>query len=300
MPHEVRQAIDQLRGRGHQLWNTMLRRRRAHMLHIGKTGGTALKAALRLIPAWRITYSLDWGWTMKIKSSHGAGDGRKNLLLQLHRHRSTLRDVPVGDKVFFFVRDPVARFISAFNSRKRQGQPRYVKPWNAAEAEAFARFETPNALGGALASSNPSLRSAAENAMRGITHVQTSYWDWFEDQTYFESRLNDILFIGFQETLSEDFEVVKSLLNIPPYIRLPVDDVTSHRSPPGFDRTLDEAAQGALREWYARDLDFIKLCRCLRSRWLRHDLQRNAAKAPLAAGRESHAPRSVTPRGEAA
>jgi hypothetical protein len=107
--------------------------------------------------------------------------------------------------------------------------------------------------------------------MRGITHVQTSYWDWFHDKAYFEWRRNDILFIGFQETLGDDFNILKSLLNIPSHIRLPADDVTSHRSPQGFDRTLDDTAQAALRKWYARDLEFIDLCRSLRSRWHRRD-----------------------------
>jgi hypothetical protein len=140
-----------------------------------------------------------------------------------------------------------------------------MNPWDPAEAEAFARFKTPNALAGGLASCESSIRAAAEAAMRGITHVQASYWDWFHDRAYFESRLNDILLIGFQETLDADFERLKSLLDLPTQVRLPTDDVASHRSPIGLDRTLDETSQATLREWYARDYEFIELCRSLRS-----------------------------------
>lgn len=210
-----------------------------HMLHIGKTGGTAVKAALQLAPA------------------------RRNLSLRLHSHGTRLRDVPPGEKVFFFLRDPVARFVSGFYSRQRQGQPRYAIPWTPAEAVAFERFETPNALGLALASADSSLRSAAISAMNAITHVRSSYWDWFEDEAYFASRAGDVLMVGFQETLERDFDRLKSLLQLPSRIVLPADDTASHRSPRGLDRRLDVAAIEALQAWYARDYEFLELCRSL-------------------------------------
>jgi len=261
----VLHAALQIRGRTHQLWNALLGRQCVHMLHIGKTGGTAMKTAFRQI-ADRVLVTYSHG-RRTVKASFRQARGGRDLVLRLHPHNFTLRNVPVGDKVFFFVRDPLARFVSGFYSRKRQGQPRRLKRWTPAEATAFARFETPNALGGALASQDPSIREAAVAAMRGITHVQSSYWDWFRDSAYFESRLNDILFIGFQETLDDDFEILKSLLNLPSHARLPADDVTSHRSPRGLDRTLDDTAEAAVRKWYARDYEFLDRCRSLRSRW---------------------------------
>jgi hypothetical protein len=244
---EVHHAARQLRSRTYQIWNTLLGRHYVHMLHIGKTGGTAIKAAIRQVPT------------------------RPDLSLRLHRHNAKFVDVPDGDKVFFFVRDPLTRFVSGFYSRQRQGRPHYLSPWSPAEATAFARFETPNALGNALALSDPPIRAAAVAAMRGIRHVKSSYWDWFHDTAYFENRLSDVLFIGFQETLDGDFERLKALLNLPAHVELPKDEARSHRSPAGLDRTLDDTSQAALREWYARDYEFVELCRSLRSRWLRRD-----------------------------
>ena len=260
----VQHAVRQIRGRTHQFWNTLLGRHQVHMLHIGKTGGTAIKASLcESADRTRVIRSRIG---RVINASFRQTSRGRDLIVRLYPHSYTLRDVPVRENLFFFLRDPLARFVSGFYSRQRQGQPRVMKPWSPVEAEAFARFETPNALGGALASRDPSVREAAEAAMRGITHVQSSYWDWFHDSAYLEERLNDVLFIGFQEMLDSDLEILKSLLYLPSHVRLPSDAVASHRSPPGLDRTLDDTAQATLREWYARDYEFVELCRSLRSR----------------------------------
>lgn len=79
------------------IWRGRLgtRRPRAHLVHVGKTAGTALKWAL--VPA--------------------AKQGRYELCL--HRHADGLAAMPVGDRVFFVVRDPIDRFVSGFLSRER-------------------------------------------------------------------------------------------------------------------------------------------------------------------------------------
>ena len=61
----------------HRLQNRQI----AHLLHIGKTGGTATKRAL--------------------KGYERAGEYE----LVLHEHECTLEKVPIGEKVIFFVRD---------------------------------------------------------------------------------------------------------------------------------------------------------------------------------------------------
>ena len=82
--------------------NRLRNRRNVHLLHIGKTGGTAVKAAVR------------------------QSDANGSLLI--HPHEVTLRDIAPGDDVIFFVRNPVDRFVSGFFSRKRQGQPGHFVP----------------------------------------------------------------------------------------------------------------------------------------------------------------------------
>lgn len=159
-----------------------------------------------------------------------------------------------------FVRDPVTRFVSGFYSRFRRGMPRHNIPWTPDEAKAFADFSSPNELALALDSGCRTRRHRAVTAMQSIGHVNASYWDWFGDKSYFASRREDLFFIGFQETLSTDFEVLKAKLGLPRAATLPTDDRQSHRTPPQFDIRLEERAINNLRKWYARDYEFIRLC----------------------------------------
>lgn len=215
-------------------------KRTLHVLHIGKTGGTAVKHALK---PYRET----------------AG-----FRIHLCEHRHRLRDVPEGDRVAFFVRNPVSRFVSGFHSRARQGQPRYFSPWSEAEAQAFRDFQTPSQLGEALSSSFAAEREKAVHAMRAIGHVGSSYWDWFETEAYFSSRRRDILFIGLQESLDRDFAELRERLGLGPDCALPTDEVAAHRNPTGVDRHLSLRARSNLRRWYARDFAFLRICRRIR------------------------------------
>ena len=208
-----------------------------HFLHLGKTGGTAIKHALLQAPP-----------------------GKKHVLY-LHSHNVKLQDIAKGEGVFFCVRDPISRFISGFFSRQRQGQPRHFTPWSTEERFAFESFSTPNQLGKALSSQDPELKHRAQKAMNNIQHVNNSYWDWFTDEDYLRSRQTDIFFIGFQEQLTEDFELLKKRLKVPATIELPRDDINAHRNPKHLDKSLDAQAIVNLKAWYREDYRFIELCR---------------------------------------
>lgn len=210
-------------------------KRRVHFLHIGKTGGTAIKHALNGVSAERYE-------------------------IHLHPHEYRLRDAPVGDGVFFFLRDPIARFVSGFYSRQRQGLPRAHFPWKRAERVAFSRFSSPNGLAIALSSEDAEERAVAVSAMNSIGHVKLHYSNWFGDESYFLSRSGDVLFVGRQETLDEDFERLKAVLGLPAETALPEDDVESHRNPPGLDTSLESEAIENLRSWYREDYRFAALC----------------------------------------
>jgi len=92
---------------------------RAHFLHIGKTGGTAVKTALKPL----------------VRS--GPFD------LDLHRHPFTLAKIPEGEVFFFCLRDPIERFVSGFSSRQREGRPRHYRPWGPNERLASAASRQP-------------------------------------------------------------------------------------------------------------------------------------------------------------
>ena len=231
-----------------------------HFLHLGKTGGTALKHAIRGVP-----------------------DDALPRAIHLHRHAVTLRDVPGGERFFFFVRDPVSRFVSGFHSRRRQGRPRHFRRWRPEEEAAFGQFRTPDQLARSLSSPDSGERERAQAAMRGIAHVRDSCWKWFESEDYFLSRLPDLFFIGFQATLSEDFEILKRKLGLPAGVTLPTGEVEAHRNPPGLDTTLGEESVANLRRWYAEDYRFLALC----DRILHENSAIRSPNPPVHSGRQA-------------
>lgn len=208
-----------------------------HFLHIGKTGGTAIIEAIK--------YNLT----------------NNKYIIQIHGHDFRLKDVPIGHKCFFCLRDPISRFVSGFYSRKRKGQPKYNNPWKINEEIAFNQFSTPNELAFALSSEDINVQESAIKAMKNIGHVKSHYWDWFHDKEYFVSRIEDIMFVGYQENLECDFEKLKKILLLPNSLQLPQDKVISHRSNSNEDKHLDDKAKQNLMLWYAQDYKFIKLCK---------------------------------------
>lgn len=210
-----------------------------HFLHIGKTGGTALTSVLKAHP---VTHQ---------------------YAISVHFHDVRLTDIPTGEKVFFFLRDPISRFISSFYSRQRQGRPRYNFAWSAEEERAFGLFKTANDLGEALADESGERYEHAANAMQDIYHVKSSYYDWFIDDEYFISRAADVMYIGFQESLAADFIKLKSILGLPPEAELPTDDIGAHRNPANVDRHIGDIAAEALKKWYKKEYHFVQMCKNL-------------------------------------
>jgi hypothetical protein len=233
-----KKVLDPLERGVHRLDRGVLRpRKRAHMLHIGKTGGTAMKEVFK---------SLD------------PSLGRYEVMT--HRHMARLTGIPRGDKIFFVVREPVDRFVSGFNSRLRQGRPRYFTAWTPAEEAAFGWFPTADSLGRALSSEDVEERAHAYSAMIAIRHVRDSYWDWFRSREYLESRAKDLLLIQWFPDLTATFPRLCEALGLPDSVQLPTDDIRTHRSPKDVDRTLSDLAVANLERWYGRDYAFIDLC----------------------------------------
>jgi hypothetical protein len=208
-----------------------------HVLHVGKTGGTALNHVL-------VEHSANLAYRLVFEG-----------------HTGRLADVPEGESFLFLVRDPLTRFVSAFNGRLREDQPRYHYPWREEERAAFSIFSTPDQLARALSSDDPAERKSAERAMRGIGHVNTSYSFWFGDRDAFEARIPNLFFVGLQDRLDEDFELLKAKLGLPQAVRLPADETARHATPDGYDTHLSETAIANLERWYAWDVAFVARCR---------------------------------------
>lgn len=209
-----------------------------HLLHIGKTGGTALRHALRLEAPMR------------------------GILPR--RHDIGLADIPAGEKVILSVREPIGRFVSAFNSRLRKGQPRYLYEWSEQERLAFTAFPTANDLAEALSSPAMETRERAAAAMRSIYHVSHSLKKWLVSTDYLRSREPDILFVFDQAHLTADFAAFTKLLGLPPELRLPDDPVSAHKAPATLPRQLSPDAIRNLRSWYEDDFAIHHACLRLR------------------------------------
>lgn len=218
--------------------------RRTHFLHVRKTGGSAIGHALAPIAqAHRIV---------------------------IHGHAVRLADIPGDDGVFFFLRDPVERFVSGFNSRWRHGRPLRDLTWTAGEERSFAHFQSPNALAEALGACDPERAALARYAMRNINHVSSSFTDWFTLEEL-ASRREHIVLLGLQAHLDADFEVIKRRLALPDSVKLPADPVFAHRTPPGCDAVLTPTARANVAAWYAGDVAFYAEYERLRERWFGSD-----------------------------
>lgn len=207
------------------------KKQKVHFLHIGKTGGSAVKFALK-----------EYSKTSWCK-------------ITFHDHKTSLSDIPEGEKIFFFLRDPISRFISGFYSRQRKGLPRYYSEWTSEEKLIFETFNTPNEIACGLAEGS----SAAVEAMHNVQHLK-KYKYWYRDFEYFRSRIEDILFIGFQETLHKDFLSLKSILDVPKNSVLPTDDFSAHRNPTKINKSISDYGISALNQWYREDIRFLSIC----------------------------------------
>ena len=226
-----------------------------HFLHVGKTGGSAVKRALR---TGKVAY-----WHERNAHKFTATPYGK---IHLHHHSMRIDQVPEGDYLFFFLRDPVARFISGFNSRLTKGQPRYYFEWTPSEREAFEAFPTAQGLATALASSDDAQREAAEKAMKSIRHLRFMTRNVGTPRKLRKHR-KQIVYIGRQETLDRDWVQMREIFGLPADLELPSDPVTAHRSQrPAGATELDDAAVAALRRWYARDYELLDFCEDIRRR----------------------------------
>lgn len=219
-----------------------------HLLHIGKTGGTALRHALRTA---RLGYYDPKNAHMCPETPYGR--------IQLHGHHFRMEDVPPGDHAMFFLRDPISRMVSGFYSRLDQGRPYYETKWTANERIAFEAFPTPERLASALASEDPEQRKLARWAMRCIQHLRFQQ-RFTGPPEELRARLDQVVYIGRQETLDQDWRQIKRLLELPRGVKLPSDPRNAHRRTTPRDTSFDEQQQQALRRWYARDYRLVAFC----------------------------------------
>jgi len=230
------------------------RRQVIHLLHLGKTGGTALADAVARVN----------------------GDPRAPVRFVKYGHKVKRADLPPGEPFVFAVRDPIARFYSGFYSRKRKGQPRTYVEWTPGEAAAFAAFPHAEELAAALFTDGRQGVRALD-AMRAIRHVRDFQIDWFDDL----ARLFDVeppLAILRQHRLRDDFEALLAATGVATPAALPEDALGAHRNDYRDCPPLSPPARANLARWYAADLQFVALAEA----WAARRRGETAARADLA------------------
>ncbi|MEM7528699.1 MAG: hypothetical protein AAF416_13625 [Pseudomonadota bacterium] len=204
-----------------------------HFLHVGKTGGIALGRAI-------VPYERQGG-----------------RIILWHPHETSLRDVPVGEKVFLVLRDPLDRIRSAYKARQRQGGKSLPTPAPGAERDVFSRYPSLDALGQALGSAEAEERHRAETAFHSVKHLQDHYGHWLVSHDYVRERRDDILLICRQERLATDFEALKQKLGLPAHAALSTDAHRANRAPAGKEAALSAEGEAGLRRILAEDYELI-------------------------------------------
>ena len=174
-------------------------------IHIGKTGGSTIQTLLNLKQ-----YHLNRNYNYK-------------------------------NKFIIWVRNPIARFVSAFNmsyvninfkkyvkNTKRLGYKsvllkgridRYLTKKNdyifAKKYDALINyFKTPNKLARALSSTNKRIRKNAEKLMNyRIGHIYRGIGWYLNNGRFVKKHNKNIFFVGKQETMGEDIKKLGTLLN---------------------------------------------------------------------------------------
>ncbi len=214
-------------------WLGMTGHNVVHILHISKTGGVALNTALQ--PYRR--------------------SGPYSLIL--HPHMICLRHVPRGQKVVFFLRDPVTRFVSAYNYQRRVIVSGGMHSSVSKEADIIRRWQTAQDFANGLA--DPKRHDQAAQDIGTLRQIRHGYTDWLSSPKALLDRSDDILFIGRQERLDEDAAKLFRLFGLTG-AALPQGEQEANHAPPTSDVRLSDAGAAALRHRYASCYQIIDTC----------------------------------------
>ena len=211
-------------------------------LHIGKTGGTAIK------DAWA-PFKEENQKPILINSESGI-----SYKIKFCGHGTTVKNLDENELFMFCIRHPVQRFISGFNSRLTEGKPRYNCPWMKSEKIAFSKFKTPNELAEGLSSHNTLEKGAALKAMKGIRHVKNPISLWTGSMEDLMSIKHRIFFIFNQKTLNADHDLFLNRISISQEERAKLILRKSHAGAASSSTKLSALAEKNLQHYYKKDI----------------------------------------------
>ncbi|MEM9641704.1 MAG: hypothetical protein AAGA19_09420 [Pseudomonadota bacterium] len=155
-------------------------------------------------------------------------------------------------KLALLLRDPAARFVSAWHSRQRQGKPGYHAPWTRHEAAVFARYPELDRLLDDLGSLWPLARRYARRAIAGMTMVPRGYAHAFGSEAGAIDALPAIRLCLPIEALSDHLDQTMEALGFDQYMlpQEPAENRSTDRPPVLPDR-LDTRLKSHLSGDYA-------------------------------------------------
>tara|TARA_B100000886_G_C20379900_1_gene473461 strand:- start:533 stop:1249 length:717 start_codon:yes stop_codon:yes gene_type:complete len=214
-------------------------REKYHFIHIGKTGGSAIRHNL-----------------IKFNSN------QNKLYFFYYGHSFKAFELKNNQNYFFCIRNPIQRFVSGFYSRQRMGRPWSNKSkWSHDEEKAFTKFKNINHLAESLYSNDFLLKLDAENAMNSIKHLKDNYNTWF-DIKFLEQ--NKPFFVLETENLDNDFENFCKKLNLK-HFNLPKDTITIHKNDYSNTPNLSNLSIINLTKWYKEDISIYNYILCNKS-----------------------------------
>ncbi|PJK28295.1 tetratricopeptide repeat protein [Minwuia thermotolerans] len=204
-------------------------------LHIGKTGGNAVLEHIGPLAA-----------------AH-------NVDFRRFGHDVRLREALAADpelKMSFVVRDPAARFVSAFWSRLRNGRPKRNSLWSPEEAVAFRWFATPDELACALEAEDERLKSAALFAMNAISHLRRNFAWALGSPEYLERVRHRLFFVAGLDELDQRLPEMAGRMALP-RSGLPNEPAHVHVRPEGPSSAdeLSERGRANLRRFWVQDFE---------------------------------------------
>lgn len=124
-----------------------------------------------------------------------------------------LADVPEEQKIALIYRDPIARFVSGFYSRKLKGGPNFEVRWDSREEAVFTKFMTPSELLEAVDSSYKADRYLAIMALREVSHLRNSLCWYFRSPDNINARLNEFVFLQNFDELGTSIKTFNKAFN---------------------------------------------------------------------------------------
>lgn len=209
---------------------------RVAFLHMPKTGGSTLRGAIEA------------GQAQGRFATPVPVLGHAARLQQAFHHLPELR-------VVCTIRDPIARFVSAFQSRLRSGRPKFHHPWDAGEAAAFHWFAEAEDLARAFESPDERLKSAAWFAKSAIRHLRWDYPHYYLSADFVRRNAARFAFVGEIADLSTNLPRMLAHLGLREAGELPLADTHRHAAPAAMRADLSPEAQAILRRVLAADYE---------------------------------------------